>query len=70
MIVDVFQSVYPAAVNSIFKLNTELEYPYILKIDILLSIKITHINLDPIIENKAFINGNYRVLKIIFLEQL
>jgi len=41
-----------------------------LKIDILLFIKTTYINLGPIIESKAFINGNYRILKTIFLEQL
>ena len=40
------------------------------KINILLFIKITYINLGPIIKSKAFINDNYRVLKIIFLEQL
>ena len=70
MITDALQSAYPAAVNSIFKLNTELKYLCILKIDILLSIKTTHINLGPIIESEASINGNYCVLKIIFLEQL
>jgi hypothetical protein len=41
-----------------------------LEIDILLSIKTTYINLGPIIESEAFINGNYYILKIIFLEQL
>jgi len=40
------------------------------KINILLFIKITYINLGPIIESEAFINGNYRILKTIFLEQL
>jgi len=40
------------------------------KIDILPSIKTTYINLGPIIESEASINGNYRVLKTIFLEQL
>jgi hypothetical protein len=39
-----------------------------LKIDILLSIKITYINLGPIIESEASINGNYYILKTIFLE--
>ena len=29
-----------------------------------------HINLGPIIESEAFINSNYWVLKMIFLEQL
>ena len=41
-----------------------------LKINILLSIKTTYINLGPIIESKASINRNYYILKIIFLEQL
>jgi len=40
------------------------------EINILLSIKITYINLGPIIESEASISGNYRVLKTIFLEQL
>ena len=38
------------------------------EIDILLSIKTIYVNLGPIIESEAFINGNYCVLKIIFLE--
>jgi hypothetical protein len=41
-----------------------------LEINILLSIKTIYINLGPIIESEAFINSNYRILKIIFLEQL
>jgi len=41
-----------------------------LEINILLSAKTTHINLGPIIESKASINGNYYILKTIFLEQL
>ena len=41
-----------------------------LEINILLSIKTTHINLGPIIESEASISGNYRILKTIFLEQL
>ena len=40
------------------------------KINILLFVKTTYINLGPIIESEAFINGNYYILKIIFLEQL
>ena len=70
MIVDALQSTYLAAVNSIFKSNTKLEYLYILKIDILLSIKTIYINLGPIIESEAFINSYYNIFKIIFLEQL
>ena len=70
VIADTLQSTYPATVNGIFKSNTELKYPRILKINILLFIKITHINLGPIIKSKAFINNNYYILKIIFLEQL
>ena len=70
IITDTLQSIYPAAINSIFKFNTELKYLHILKIDILLSIKITYINLGPIIESKASINSNYYILKTIFLEQL
>ena len=59
IIIDILQSAYPAAVNGIFKFNTELKYLYILKINILLFIKIMHVNLGPIIESKAFINNNY-----------
>ena len=70
MIIDTLQSTYPAAVNGIFESNTELKYLHILEINILLSTKITHINLGPIIESKASINSNYYILKTIFLEQL
>jgi len=59
---------YLAAINGIFKSNTELKYPRIPKINILLSIKTTYINLGPIIESEAFINSNYYILKTIFLE--
>ena len=41
-----------------------------LEINILLSVKTMYINLGPIIESEASINGNYRILKMIFLEQL
>ena len=40
------------------------------EINILLFIKITHVNLGPIIESEAFINSNYCILKTIFLKQL
>ena len=40
------------------------------KINILLFVRITYVNLGPIIESKAFINGNYYILKMIFLKQL
>jgi len=59
---------YLTTINSIFKSNTKLKYPRILEINILLSIKIIYINLGPIIESKAFINSNYYIFKIIFLE--
>jgi hypothetical protein len=39
-----------------------------LEINILLFIKITYINLGPIIESEASISSNYYILKIIFLE--
>ena len=70
VITDALWSAYPAAVNGIFESNTELEYPRILEIDILLSVKIMYVNLSPIMESEASINGNYRVLETIFLEQL
>ena len=68
VITDALQSTYPAAINGIFKSNTKLKYPRILKINILLSIKTIYINLGPIIESEAFINRNYRILKITFLK--
>ena len=68
IIVDALQSAYLADISGIFKSNTKLKYPRILKINILPFIKITHVNLSPIIESKAFINNNYRVFKTIFLE--
>ena len=68
MIIDTLQNTYPATVNGIFKSNTEFKYLYILKINILLFIKIMYVNLGPIIKSKAFINNNYYILKIIFLE--
>ena len=70
VIADALQSTYPAAVNGIFKSNTEFKYPRMLKINILLSVKIMYINLGPIIKSKASINNNYYILKTIFLEQL
>ena len=70
MITDALQSAYPAAINGIFESNTKLKYPRMPEINILLSAKITHINLGPIIESEASISGNYYVLKTIFLEQL
>ena len=70
MIADALQSIYLVAINGIFKSDTELEYPCIVKVNILLSIKTIYVNLSPIIENEASINGNYCVLKMIFLEQL
>jgi len=57
-------------VNGIFKFNTKLKYPRMPEINILLSVKIIYINLGPIMESKASIISNYRVLKTIFLEQL
>ena len=70
VIADALQSAYPAAINGIFKSNTELEYPRMPEIDILLSVKTTHVNLGPIMESEASISSNYHVLKTIFLEQL
>ena len=70
MIADALRSTYPAAVNGIFESNTKLEYPRMPEINILPSVKTTYINLGPIMESEASINGNYRVLETIFLEQL
>ena len=68
VIVNALRSAYLAAVNSIFKSNTKFKYLRMLKINILLFAKITHINLDLIMESEASINSNYYILKTIFLK--
>ena len=41
-----------------------------LKINILLFVKIMYINLSPIIESEASINGNYYIFKTIFFRAI
>ena len=69
-IVDVIQYIYPAAVNSIFNFNIDIEYPHIPVINILPYKRTEYITLRPILNNKAFINSNYYIIKNIFLDQL
>ena len=65
---DVIWYTYPTAVNSIFNFNANIEYPHILTVDILLYKKTEHITLRPILNSEAFINGNYYIIKNIFLD--
>ena len=57
-------------VDGIFKFDIDTEYLYILAVNILPYGRIKHITLKPILDNKAFINGNYCIIKNIFLDQL
>ena len=57
-------------VNGIFDFNIDIKYPYILVVDILPYKRIEYITLRPIFNSKASINGNYYVIKNIFLDQL
>jgi hypothetical protein len=41
-----------------------------LVVDILLYRKTEYITLGPILDSKAFINGNYHIIENIFLDQL
>ena len=57
-------------VNGIFDFNININYPYMPVVDILPYGKTEHITLGPILNSKASINGNYCVIKNIFLDQL
>jgi hypothetical protein len=46
----------------------DIEYPYMLVVDVLFYRKTEHITLGPIFNSKAFINSNYRVIENIFLD--
>ena len=70
IIIDTIRCTYSATVNSLFKFNSDCKYPHMPQLKILKFIITTHITLGPILDSKALINGNYRVLKTIFLEQL
>jgi hypothetical protein len=59
---------YPTAVNSIFNSNADIKYPRILAVNILPYRRIEYITLGPILDSKAFINGNYYIIENIFLE--
>ena len=67
-IADAIRYIYPATVNSIFDSNVDIEYPYILVVDILPYRRIEYITLGPILNSEASINSNYRVIENIFLD--
>src|SRR6266702_3699305 len=69
-IVDAIQCVYFTMVNNIFNFNANIKYLYIPTVDIFLYGRTKHITLKPILNNKVFINNNYRIMENIFLEQL
>jgi hypothetical protein len=48
----------------------DIKYPRILAVDILPHGRTEHVTLGPILDSKAFINGNYCIMENIFLEQL
>jgi hypothetical protein len=55
-------------VNGIFNSNIDIKYPRMLVVDILPYGRIEYITLGPILNSKAFINSNYRVMENIFLD--
>ena len=57
-------------VNSIFNFNVDIKYPHILAVNILPYKRTEYITLGPILDSKAFINSNYRIIENIFLNQL
>ena len=48
----------------------DIKYPRILAVNILPYRRIEYVTLGPILDSEASINGNYRVIENIFLEQL
>ena len=48
----------------------DIEYLYIPVVDVLPYKRTKYITLGPILDSEAFINGNYHVIKNIFLDQL
>ena len=69
-IADAIQYIYFTAVNSMFNSDTDIKYPRILAVNILLYKRTEHVTLRPILDSKAFINSNYHIIKNIFLDQL
>ena len=55
-------------VNDIFNSNIDSKYLCILVVDILPYKRTEYITLGPILDSKAFINGNYYIIENIFLE--
>ena len=48
----------------------DIEYPYILVVNILFYERTEYITLGPIFDSKASINSNYYIMENIFLNQL
>ena len=69
-IADAIRCAYPAAVDGIFNSNADIEYPCMPVVDILPHGRTEHVTLGPILDSEASINGNYRVMENIFLDQL
>ena len=69
-IADAIRCAYPAAVDGIFDSNADIEYPRMSVVDVLPHGRTEHVTLGPILDSEASINGNYRVMENIFLDQL
>ena len=69
-IADAIRCAYPAAVDGIFDSNADIEYPRMPVVDVLPHGRTEHVTLGPILDSEASINGNYRVMENIFLDQL
>ena len=65
---DVIQYIYSTAIISIFNFNTDIKYPHILVVNILLYRRTEHITLNPILDSEAFINSNYYIINFFFFE--
>ena len=67
---NVIQCAYSDAMQSIFHHDHKFEYSYMSVINILKSMKITHMILESILKNEDSISSNYSVLENIFVNQL
>ena len=66
-IMNTIQCAYSDAVQSIFYHDYKSEYLHMFVIDILKSVKITHMTLESILKDEDSISSNYSVLKNIFV---
>ena len=69
IIIDTIYYTYLDIVYKVFRSNLD-KYLHMPQLNILKSIKTTHVTLGPILDSKSLINSNYHILKTIFLEQL